>query len=61
MTQWKHFKDNYLYQTIFMLLMLVASILLLDGRARLFASILYTIVIVLLIVGNYISWKKKFK
>jgi len=63
-TQWQHFKKNYLGTFIFLMALFVASLVLEIIRSSetwWFSFFFFIIGAVILPIGNYLSWKKKFR
>lgn len=63
MTQWKHFKENYLGSFIFCIVLFlgILTIELIIGSNDWRLSFIFLLVALIFPVGNYFSWKKKFK
>lgn len=62
MTFWKHFKQNYLGTSLWMLgLLLISLFTIHEPIVSWVVPLFFTLIILVLMVGNYFSWKKKFK
>lgn len=63
-TQWQHFKKNYMGTFIFMMVLFVTALILeisRDSDTWYLSFFFFIIGAVILPIGNYLSWKKKFK
>jgi len=63
-TQWKHYKQNYLATSLIMVALFLTTLLFeifRDSESWWFSLFFLTIGIVIIPIGNYFSWKKKFK
>ena len=64
LTQWEHFKQNYVGTSMFLLalFLLVLTLELVRGSSEWWIAFVFLgLAIIVLPLGNYISWKKKYK
>lgn len=61
-TQWEHYKlNNYLALTILFVLFSILMVIEIENEAKWISIFPFLIGTVVIPVGNYLSWKKKFK
>ena len=63
MTQWQHFEENYLGAFLVCVIISLGVLIreLILGSSDWKISILFFMIATILPIGNYFSWKKKFK
>jgi hypothetical protein len=61
-TQWEHFKKNYLLTALVLIIMFTIVLLFEIARESEYwwISLFFLVPVIILPVGNYVSWKKKF-
>ena len=61
LTQWQHFKKNYLNAAIFLTVLFLLSLSLSLSREDelWYLSFMFLIPVVVLFIGNYLSWRRK--
>lgn len=63
-TQWNHYKQNYLGTTLIFIFLFGITLffeILRDSKVWWFSFIFLIIGVVIIPIANYFSWKKKFK
>ena len=61
MTRWEHFKKNYIWASVILSTMFVVSLIMSIVRDDIWQfSFFFLFLIVVLVIGNHFSWKKKF-
>jgi len=62
LTQWEHFKKNYLLTSLVIVVMFTIVLLfeIARGSEAWWISFFFLIPVVALVIGNYFSWNKKF-
>jgi len=64
MTQWEHFKKNYLGTTVIFIALFLATLIferIRQSETWWFSFFFLSIGVIVIPLGNYFSWKKKFK
>ena len=64
MTQWEHFKKNYLGTTVIFIALFLATLMferIRQSETWWFSFFFLSIGVIVIPLGNYFSWKKKFK
>ena len=58
-TQWQHFKKNYLWVTLFQLGMAILALFTAETPLKYYVSGAFLAIIGIVFIGNYYSWKRK--